>query len=246
MEGSRALTATIPDGEIVYAIGDIHGRADLLAKLLAMIELDAAQISDRVRTLIFLGDYVDRGPDSRGVIETLRIGLPQGFTAHFLKGNHEQFLLDFLDDSSWLDVWRRNGGEQTLLSYGVDVDGLARRHAPHALWRDAFLAVLPEGHKRFLENLDLTYVAGDFVFVHAGLRPGVPLADQVPDDLLWIRHEFLASDEAFEKVAVHGHSPSREPVVRPNRIGIDTGAVFSGCLTAVRLEADTRIFLQTS
>ena len=240
------MTAKIPDGEVVYAIGDIHGRADLLAQLLALIQHDVVQSRASVKTLIFLGDYVDRGPDSHDVIEALCTDLPQGFTAHFLKGNHEQFLLDFVDDPSWLDAWRRNGGEQTLVSYGVDVDGLARSHARLAVWHDAFLSVLPEGHKRFLENLDLTYVAGDFVFVHAGVRPGVLLRDQVPDDLLWIRHEFLDSDETFEKVVVHGHSPGREPVVRANRIGIDTGAVFSGCLTAVRLEADRRDFLNTS
>ncbi|MEM8575289.1 MAG: metallophosphoesterase [Pseudomonadota bacterium] len=240
------MTATIPDGEVVYAIGDIHGRVDLLAQLLALIQKDVVQSHASVRTLIFLGDYVDRGPDSHDVIEALCTDLPQDFTAHFIKGNHEQFLLDFVDDPSWLDAWRRNGGEQTLVSYGVDVDGLARSHARLAVWRDAFLAVLPERHRQFLEILKLTHVVGDFVFVHAGVRPGVRLRDQVPDDLLWIRDEFLDSDEVFEKVVVHGHSPGREPVVRPNRIGIDTGAVFSDCLTAVRLEADRRDFLHTS
>ena len=243
---SSSVAETVPDGEIVYAVGDIHGRTDLLVRLLALIEQDAAQAHAAAKTLVFLGDYVDRGPDSRGVIEILTAGLPSGFDAHFLKGNHEQLLLDFLHDPSWLDAWRRNGGEPTLLSYGVDIDGLERRRAEPAVWHDALLEVLPAAHLRFLENLELKYVVGGYVFVHAGLRPDIPLADQIPDDLLWIRHAFLDSDETFEKVVVHGHTPGREPVMRPNRIGIDTGAVFSGRLTALRLEGDSRKFLQTA
>lgn len=240
------MTATVPDGEVVYAIGDIHGCSDLLSALLARIERDAARGRPVKKTLIFLGDYVDRGPDSRGVIEMLRAGLPRGFEARCLKGNHEQLLLDFLDDPARLDAWRSNGGEETLRSYGVDVDGLARRAAPPALWREAFAAALPASHLRFLQSLALKYVVGDYVFVHAGLRPGVPLDEQAPADLLWIRHAFLDAETPFGKVVVHGHTPERGPVVRPNRIGIDTGAVFSGCLTAMRLENGTRSFLSTA
>ncbi|ODR97200.1 hypothetical protein AUC70_13145 [Methyloceanibacter stevinii] len=239
------MEATVPDGQVVYAIGDIHGRSDLLTELLALIESDAAG-GIAAKTLVFLGDYVDRGPDSRGVIELLSANLPPGFATHFLKGNHEQFLLDFLDDPSWLDGWLRNGGEQTLRSYGADIDGLRDRRAPPAAWRDAFLEALPEAHLRFLTTLELKCVVGDYVFVHAGLRPGVPLDRQAPDDLLWIRHEFLDSEEPFGKIVVHGHTPERTPVVRPNRIGIDTGAVFSGSLTALRLENGTRAFLRTA
>ncbi|WP_108683029.1 metallophosphoesterase family protein [Methyloceanibacter sp. wino2] len=240
------MTTTIPDGQVVYAIGDIHGRSDLLTELLALIESDAAAAGTAAKTLVFLGDYVDRGPDSRGVIELLSADLPPGFDTHFLKGNHEQFLLDFLDDPSSLDGWLRNGGEQTLRSYGVDIDGLQDRHAPPMAWREAFLEALPEAHLRFLTTLELKCVVGDYVFVHAGLRPGVPLDRQVPQDLLWIRHEFLDSEEPFGKIVVHGHTPERTPVVRPNRIGIDTGAVFSGSLTALRLENGTRAFLRTA
>lgn len=240
------MEATVPDGQVVYAIGDIHGRSDLLTELLALIENDAAGAGPAANTLIFLGDYVDRGPDSRGVIELLSTNLPPGLATHFLKGNHEQFLLDFLDDPSWLDGWLRNGGEQTWRSYGVDIDGLQDRRAPPAAWREAFLEALPAAHLRFLTTLELKCVVGDYVFVHAGLRPGVPLDRQVPDDLLWIRYEFLDSEESFGKIVVHGHTPERTPVVRPNRIGIDTGAVFSGSLTALRLENGTRTFLRTA
>lgn len=242
---SNSVKATVPDGELVYAIGDIHGRTDLLSALLALIEQDAAQSDCAKKILVFLGDYVDRGPDSRGVIERLSEGLPDGFEAHFLKGNHEQLLLDFLKDPNWLAPWRRNGAEPTLLSYGVDVDRLDRSGAPPDAWREAFAQALPDSHLKFLEGLGLNCVIGDYVFVHAGLRPGVPLSDQVPADLLWIRNEFLDAQEPFGKVVVHGHTPERKPVVRENRIGIDTAAVFTGCLTALRLANGTQDFLRT-
>ncbi len=236
----------IPDGEVVYAIGDIHGRSDLLFELLHLIEQDAAHTQPHARkTLIFLGDYVDRGPDSRGVIEMLCNGLPHDFEAVFLKGNHEEILLGFLDDPTLLGSWCRNGGERTLRSYGVDCGRLARENAKPEAWRDAFASALPQAHLNFLRRLRLTYEIGDYAFVHAGVRPGVPLGAQDPADLLWIRDEFLTSLEPFGKIVVHGHTPGAAPVVRPNRIGIDTGAVFSEHLTALRLEDANRDFLQT-
>ncbi|ODS01380.1 hypothetical protein AUC68_00520 [Methyloceanibacter methanicus] len=238
------MTPTVPEGEVVYAIGDIHGRTDLLSALLALIAQDAARSDHSKKTLVFLGDYVDRGPDSRGVIDMLSRGPLDGSKRIVLKGNHEQFLLDFLNDPGCLDSWCRNGGEPTLASYGVDIDRLERIGARRG-WREAFMAALPPTHLRFLESLELTCVVGDYVFVHAGLRPGVPLAAQVADDLLWIRHEFLEAQEPFGKIVVHGHTPGDKPVVRTNRIGIDTGAVFTGCLTALRLANGTRDFLQT-
>jgi diadenosine tetraphosphatase ApaH/serine/threonine PP2A family protein phosphatase len=239
------VTPKLPEGELLYAVGDVHGRADLLSNLLAQIEADAEGRAAGAKTLVFLGDYVDRGPDSRGVIELLRTGLPDGFNAHFLKGNHEALLLDFLADPDALDHWRMNGGEATLASYGVEVDLFNGTGAPPEMWRDAFAAALPEAHLDFLENLKLQTGDGDYLFVHAGIRPGVPIEAQAEDDLIWIRDEFLNSDEAFGKVVVHGHSPAFAPVVRPNRIGIDTGAVFSGRLTALRLEDGEQGFLQT-
>lgn len=238
--------ASLAAGELVYAVGDIHGRADLLADLLARIAEDAGRspVAEK-RTLVFLGDYVDRGSDSRGVVDTLISGLPRGFDARFLKGNHEAILLDFLEDASKLPQWRANGADATLRSYGVDVAGLDRSGAPADAWRQAFIAALPDAHRRFYQNLELVAVCGDYLFVHAGVRPGVHLEAQDPEDLIWIRGPFLASDAPFGKVVVHGHTPGAEPELRANRIGIDTGAYFTNRLTALRLEGGSRRFLHT-
>lgn len=237
---------TLPEGQLLYAVGDIHGRLDLLESLLGLIERDA-RASRHVdwRTLVFLGDYVDRGPDSRGVVERLITGLPHGFDTHFLKGNHEAILLDFLEDAWRLDHWLMNGGEETMRSYGVDTERLAQQGAAAEAWRQAFAEALPEAHLRFLRDLQLSVSCGDYLFVHAGLRPGVPLAAQSEADLIWIRGPFLNHADPFDKIVVHGHTPGEHPVIRSNRIGIDTGAVFTGRLTALRLQAGSGKFLQT-
>lgn len=240
------VSAHLPEGELLYAVGDIHGRSDLLNNLLRQIETDAAQQDGaKKKTLIFIGDYVDRGPDSRGVVDILLHRLPEGFSVYFLKGNHEDLLLAFLDDPRRLDHWRMNGGEATMASYGVDVDGLDGTGAPPAAWRDAFMANLPPAHFDFFRHLCLLVPRGDYLFVHAGVRPGVPLHAQDDIDLIWIRDEFLDATEPFGKVVVHGHTPVPDPVVRSNRIDIDTGAVFSNRLTALRLKNGERSFLQT-
>ncbi|MEM7192609.1 MAG: metallophosphoesterase family protein [Pseudomonadota bacterium] len=236
----------IPDGEVTYAIGDTHGRSDLLSQLLEQIQHDAQKADAPTKTLIFLGDYVDRGPDSRGVIDILSGGLPDGFGAIFLKGNHEQLMLDFLADASWLGPWCRNGGEQTLRSYGVNFDRLEHDRAPPDMFREEFARALPARHLAFFNALKLYHVVGDYAFVHAGLRPGVALEAQSPNDLIWIRGPFLDALDPFEKMVVHGHTPEAEPVIRAHRIGIDTGAVFSGRLTAVRLFQEGQEFLQTA
>jgi serine/threonine protein phosphatase 1 len=238
--------ATLPEGQLLYAVGDIHGRLDLLEAMLARIDADARRATRAERrTLVFLGDYVDRGPDSKGVVETLLGGLPQGFDAHFLKGNHEAILLNFLDVPWTLDNWLVNGGDATMRSYGVDTDRLARLSAPAELWRQAFKEVLPESHLSFYKSLQLSVAFGDYLFVHAGVKPGVALTAQTEADLIWIRGAFLNHEEPFGKIVVHGHTPGKEPVTRSNRIGIDTGAFFSGRLTALRLEGGSRDFLQT-
>jgi len=236
---------SLPQGQLVYAIGDIHGRADLLALLLAEITSDAASSKDAERrTLVFLGDYIDRGHDSRRVIDMVLGELPKGFDAHFLKGNHEAIMLDFLADPSYLGQWLANGADATFRSYGMDVAELIRKGATPETWRRAFLASLPEAHRDFFDTLELAVSFGDYLFVHAGVRPGVPLEAQDPKDLIWIRGPFLQSNEDFGKIVVHGHTPSAVPEIRANRIGIDTGAVFTDRLTALRLEDGSRRLLQ--
>jgi serine/threonine protein phosphatase 1 len=237
---------SLPQGQLLYAVGDIHGRLDLLERMLDLIAQDAREReSVRQKALVFLGDYVDRGPDSRGVVERLIRDPLRGFDTHFLKGNHEAILLDFLKEPLRLDHWLMNGGDATMLSYGVDVERLERLGAPPEIWRNTLADALPESHLRFFRQLALSVSFGDYLFVHAGVRPGVPLGAQSEADLVWIRAPFLESGERFGKIVVHGHTPGREPVTRPNRIGIDTGAVFTGRLTALKLQDGSRDFLQT-
>lgn len=238
-----AKAPAVPPGVRVYAIGDVHGRYDLLDDLLQRIEADAARGSQLQTLLIMLGDYVDRGLHSRAVVERLLRGPLPGTRATFLKGNHEQALLEFLDDPGFGQVWRNFGGLETLFSYGVeDASRLATRE-DFARAQSQFKALLPPEHLVFLKNLKLMSTVGDYCFVHAGVRPGVALDRQVEQDLLWVRDVFLDSDDDFGRVVVHGHTPEAEPVVRPNRIGIDTGAYMTGVLTAVALEGSERRFL---
>lgn len=236
--------AAAPDGTLIYAVGDIHGQLHLLEDLFEQIVADSMQLSGhRSRVLVFVGDYVDRGPDSSGVIERLISGLPDGFVAHCLLGNHEAILLDFLDDPAFLVNWLMNGAEATLASYGIEVPYPDAPFAEFAHCRDRFLAALPSSHLNFLENLPLSVTLGDYHFVHAGIRPGVPLDRQARNDALWIRKGFLDSKKDFGCVVVHGHTPGRKPVERRNRIGIDTGAWVHGRLTALRLYGTKRHFL---
>ncbi|HEY0836943.1 MAG TPA: metallophosphoesterase family protein [Azospirillum sp.] len=246
--GSTGAPARVPDRHLVYAIGDIHGRADLLDQTLERIAADAARLPDHARYVVYLGDYVDRGPDSARVIERLLAGPPPGFGAIHLKGNHEVALLDFLNDVRIGPTWFAEGigGGATLASYGVlppadpaDPDHLTAAQAQ-------FRAALPPAHRAFLTKDLRTHVTiGDYLFVHAGIRPGVPLAEQREEDLLWIRREFLNSTADHGKVVVHGHTIAPEPEVRANRIGIDTGAYATGRLTCLVLEGAERRFLGT-
>lgn len=236
MFGASHAAPLVPDGLRVYAIGDIHGRADLLDQLLSRIDADLKQRAVAKALQIFLGDYVDRGPDSARVLDRL-IGRGKTHQTLCLKGNHELYLLEFLDNPAVLKVWGQYGGLTTLLSYGLrptlNADLEEQTELAAALRR-----AMPKNHLQFLTELPLTYTCGDFFFVHAGIRPGAPLSRQREEDLLWIRDEFLCHEEPFEKVIVHGHTPVREPEVRKNRINIDTGAYATGRLTCLTLERD--------
>ncbi len=238
-----AFPPRVPQGTRVYAIGDIHGRLDLLRQLRAQIVDDARRSAwtnpadARDNVVVYLGDYVDRGPDSCGVLDLLIDEPLPGFRSVHLKGNHEEMLLACLrDPDRAASQWLYNGGEQAVESYGV-----APRGSPRAV-RDAFAQCLPPRHLAFLEGLPLHHSEGDYLFVHAGIRPGVPLERQTPEDLLWIRTLFLASPADHGMVVVHGHTPVAEPEIRPNRIGIDTWAFASGRLSCLVLwDAERRI-----
>lgn len=235
-----------PPGEIVYAIGDVHGCSDLLFRLLVKISDDAAQFPQAQVVVLTLGDYVDRGPNSRAVIEMLsRLKVKGGERMVALKGNHEAALLDFLEDPARGAVWCEFGGRETMTSYGVEAP-VGRDLEAWTACRDAFAAALPAHHLDFLQSLEVTARVGDYLFVHAGLRPGVPIEQQVEKDLLWIRDEFLKAKPWVEPVIVHGHTPTEGPVEALGRIGVDTGAYASGVLTAVRLQGESRSFIQAT
>lgn len=243
-EGTQS-SPRAPDGMRLYVIGDIHGRDDLLTSLLAYVAEDARKAKPARRVLVYLGDYIDRGLQSRQVIERLSAGAPDGFEAVYLKGNHESAMLEFLRDAQFGRTWKYYGGLETLHSYGVRDLMLSDAPEDFERARRAFEQQLPEAHRQFLEGLPLSVAFGDYFFAHAGVRPGVALARQVEDDLLWIRDDFLLSRASFGKVVVHGHTPQEEPVFRPNRIGIDTGAYMTGVLTCLVLEGSSQRLIQT-
>jgi len=232
----------VPSGVRVYAVGDIHGRADVLAELFTLIDQDL-QARPRMRTIeVFLGDYIDRGPHSRQVLDLL-IARRRHHIAVFLKGNHDAYAYQVLSDSSVLPDWIHVGGLNTLHSYGVEPSGYDHDQQAQQAIAAAFRQALPESHYHFLKDLALSFSCGDYFFVHAGVRPGIPLVRQSEQDLLWIREEFLLHEEDFGKVVVHGHSPTNLPDIRPNRINIDTGAYATGRLTCLVLEGDGKRFL---
>ncbi len=236
----------LPEGERIYAIGDIHGRRDLFAQLRGMIEEDHAARGAGKYTLILLGDLIDRGPESRGVIEDA-IALSTGPTpCIFLMGNHEESLIRVWEgDESVTASFLRHGGDALLCSYGVAPDAPALAQRPPAEIIDAVRRHVPEAHIRFLQSFQQIHQEGDYVFVHAGVRPGIPISAQDPVDLRWIRGDFTRSTADFGAMIVHGHSITPEPDVKPNRIGIDTGAYQSGHLTALGLEGNARWLLST-
>jgi serine/threonine protein phosphatase 1 len=233
-------------GRRVYAVGDTHGHTDALRPLLGQLAADAADAGERP-LLVFLGDYVDRGPDSRGVIDAILALEAQGpFEVVCLKGNHEDALLRVLVDTEFGPNWIANWGQATLRSYGVHLPAWGREMEETPRVQAELARALPASHKAFLRRCVMSLTVGDYLFVHAGVRPGVALADQDDRDLLWIRYDFLESQADFGKVVVHGHTPSDRPELKANRIGIDTGVYFSGVLTAVRLEGTDQRILQAN
>jgi len=235
--------AALPPGLRVYAIGDVHGRADLLRELDERIAADARGGSAREMRTVLLGDYVDRGPDSREVVERIVRGRLGGLPTTCLLGNHEAMLLRFLEDVAEARRWLTYGGRATLMSYGVPAArGDATDAALGALQRE-FRDRFPSEHRDFLARLPRHASFGDYFFVHAGIRPGVPIERQNDTDLIWIREEFLASSDFHGRIVVHGHSYKHEPEVMPNRIGIDTGAYATGRLTCLVLERSDLRFL---
>ena len=231
----------VPTGWRVYAVGDIHGRADLLSALFMRIDNDLRVRPTTDTVEVFLGDYIDRGPHSRQVIELL-IARQRVHNLVLLKGNHEDFALRFLSNPTVLSDWKNIGGLNTLISYGITPGRRDDPRAQHEL-AGAFANSMPDGHRHFLQGLALSFTCGDFFFSHAGARPGIPLEQQSENDLLWVREDFLLHEEDFGKVIVHGHTPAREPEIRPNRINIDTGAYATGRLTCLVLQGDQVSFL---
>jgi serine/threonine protein phosphatase 1 len=237
------------DGQLVYAIGDIHGCYDQLRRLLADISADAeSRAKGRTATLIFCGDYVDRGPASAQVLDALCWLKRHGpFHVHFLKGNHEQVMLTYLADPEAAHEWMRFGGVETLASYGVTAPSPDDGPERHVVARDDLLERMPVAHLRFLESLELMVGIGDYAFVHAGVRPEIPLADQREQDLLWIRKGFVDVETKHERIIVHGHTwADSQPILQPHRIGIDTGVYETGVLTAVRIEDDVVEIIATA
>lgn len=235
------------EGERIYAVGDIHGRRDLLEAMLARIGADRAARPHPSPRLVFVGDYVDRGPDSRGVLDTLVRLRNSPIATTFLLGNHDNYFIEYAADPAWDERahhWFHPaiGGMATLRSYGVEVD---RPESP-GLYRDAFLAAMPVEHLEFLNECELVRRIGGYVFVHAGIRPGVRLEAQSRDDLIWIRDPFLNSTEDFGFKVVHGHTIVDHVQHLPNRISIDTGVARGGPLSCVVLEGAQAALLTDS
>ncbi|MEM9139147.1 MAG: metallophosphoesterase family protein [Pseudomonadota bacterium] len=222
-----------PDDLRIYAIGDVHGCLDMLRELHDAIEQDLSQHPADDWTVVHVGDYVDRGPDSRGVIDYLSGLAAKDDRMVFLLGNHDlMFSRSVKGDRQMLRTWMTNGGEETLQSYGLRVDTFIERLSQNSPMDDVF----PPEHIAFLENLDHAAHMGDFFFVHAGVDPERGLDAQELDDMLWIRDRFIRDGREYEAVIVHGHTPTRRVDVKANRVGIDTGAVYGGDLTCLVLD----------
>jgi serine/threonine protein phosphatase 1 len=242
LQGMRVDAALAP-GIRIYAIGDIHGRADLLRTLLGKVDADRKSRSVERTIAVFLGDYIDRGPSSKDVLDIL-LDYRANFESVFLKGNHEKIALDFLKNHSVLEAWRSCGGLDTLVSYGLRPSFSSSADERSKLSRELSES-MPAEHLDFLMSLQLYFQSGEFLFVHAGVRPRVRLKDQEEKDMLWIRDEFLEYQKPFELFVVHGHTPVGAPDLKPNRLNIDTGAFATGYLTCAAIEGSSIRLLST-
>lgn len=237
-----ARSVSGPAGSRAYAIGDVHGRLDLLTELLAGIEADSRGRSPAKTFIVLLGDLVDRGPDSRGVIEMLSRYTPDFARPVYLMGNHEEFLLDILEgDIDLVSNWLTYGGRELAASYGI-TEGWLLNATPQAIVQEMHRAV-PPAHRDFVRGFSDSFRFGDYLFVHAGIRPGVALEDQSSHDMRWIREEFLNDRTDHGVIVVHGHTIVGSVEERSNRIGIDTGAYKGGPLTAIGVEGGERWYL---
>lgn len=233
----------VPAGRRVYAIGDIHGRLDLFEQVLALIDEDDARRGPAETTLVLLGDLIDRGPDSRGVVERA-MELAQTGRVRILAGNHEEMLLDSFGNEEVLRHFLRHGGKETLFSYGLAMEDYAKSNLPDL--QERLPTLVPQSHLDFMRRMENQVVVGDYLFVHAGIRPGVPLTEQAVSDMRWIRRDFLDFAEDHGCMVVHGHTITDEPALLHNRIGIDTGAFASGRLTALGIEGAERWILSAN
>jgi len=233
---------------LIYAIGDVHGRHDLLLQLLAEIRSDiAARVSSfsGPAIIIFLGDYIDRGKSSRDVINTLCSLNIDNTEIIFLKGNHEAAFLGFIDGVDSGSNWLKFGGRETLASYGLEIPQDIKIVSDWEPYRRDLIKNLPANHLSFLRTLRPYKILGEYMFVHAGVHPDKPVESQTEEDYLWIRGTFLQSMKKLPYIIVHGHTPEKAPVWDGRRIGIDTGAYMTNQLTAVRLIGGDVSFLST-
>lgn len=228
---SPGLHLSLPVAGHIYAIGDIHGCFPQFKNILEQIFEDAQNLSGG-KVIVTVGDYVDRGPFSYSAIEELLESPPEGFSRVWLRGNHEAMMLDACDTGS-IESWLSVGGSETLASYGISADNLLAMNRKTR--KQVMASFIPKTHIDFLRSMPLFVTVGDYLFVHAGVRPGVPLKRQKEQDLLWIREPFLSTDHGLPYTVVHGHTPGPEVVQTPYRIGLDTHAYAGGKLSAVRL-----------
>jgi serine/threonine protein phosphatase 1 len=227
----------------IYAVGDIHGRADLLHQLHNLISQDAEKYPNHQRIIIYLGDYIDRGHQSKQVVDQLINPHLNHFHSIYLRGNHENMLMEFLNDLNRGELWFMNGGLETLKSYNISLSLLNELN--YQKLKDLLLEKLPPEHITFFQALKTHHIEGPYFFCHAGVNPDIPLNKQNDEDLMWIRDPFLHSKKEFGKIVVHGHTVSQKPTLLPNQIGVDTGAVFTDHLTCVVLTDKAPYFLST-